>query len=147
MGKKDTERDVLEVEYLDPKTAAYKPVQLNFTKFIEELQKKAKLLSNLGSKMSNTYQKIEATSEERAYEFLSKTIEELQSILLKLPALDSYFKHEVPKNQRSFVKGIRIETSALKNTVVKANQKRHEYVSHKEEMEQLKKLGVDTSVE
>jgi hypothetical protein len=147
MTKRETDNEVFEIEYLDPKTATYKPVQLDYGKFLAELQKKSRLLSSLGTKMSNTYQKLESTSEDKAYEYLSKTIEELQSILLKLPALDTYFKHEVPKNQRNFVKGLRLETSALKNSVVKANQKRHEYVSHKEEMEQLKKLGVDTNVE
>jgi hypothetical protein len=147
MTKREADNEVFEIEYLDPKTATYKPVQLDYSKFLAELQKKSRLLSSLGTKMSNTYQKLESTSEDKAYEYLSKTIEELQSILLKLPALDTYFKHEVPKNQRNFVKGLRLETSALKNSVVKANQKRHEYVSHKEEMEQLKKLGVDTNVE
>ncbi|MFP4489958.1 MAG: hypothetical protein ACLFNZ_00670 [Spirochaetaceae bacterium] len=147
MTNKELEKNIFEIEYLDPATASYKPMQLDFSAFIAELQHKAKLLSTMSSRMSSTYQKLEAASEEKAYAYLSQTIEELQSVLLKLPALDTYFKHEVPKNQRSFVKGVRLETSALKNSVVKANQKRHEYVAYKEEIEQLKKLGVDTSVE
>ena len=147
LTKREMERDILEVEYLDPKTAVYKPVQIDFTKFIADLQKKTKLLANFGSRMSSTYQKLEAAPEEKAFAYLTQTIEELHDILLKLPALDTYFKHEVPKNQRSFVKGVRLETSALKNAVVKSNQKRHEYVSRKEEIEQLKKLGVDANAE
>jgi hypothetical protein len=144
MAKQETKSELIEVEYLDPKTASYKPVQLDFPKFLTELQNKAKLLSSFGTRVSAAYQKLETAPEEKAFSYLTQTIEELQSILLRLPAVDAYFKHEVPKNQRSFIKGIRLETSALKNTVVKANQKRHEYVAYKEEIEQLKKLGIDT---
>jgi hypothetical protein len=40
------------------------------------------------------------------------------------------------------IKGIKIEIGALKNAVVKANQKKYEYIAQKEEQEQLKKLGI-----
>jgi len=30
--------------------------------------------------------------------------------------------------------------------VIRSNQKRHEYIAKKEEIEQLKKLGIDTGV-
>lgn len=142
MSNKNEEKQLLEIEYLDPKTATYKPMQLDFNVFLNELQKKTKLLGSLNSKMSNTYQKLESTSEEKVYDYLSQQIEELQAILLKLPALDTYYKHEAPKNQKNYVKGIKLENTAIKNAVVKANQKRHEYIAQKEEEEQLKKLGV-----
>jgi hypothetical protein len=45
------------------------------------------------------------------------------------------------------IRGIKLEITAIKNSVVKANQKRHEYVSQKEEIEQLKKLGVQPDLE
>jgi hypothetical protein len=53
----------------------------------------------------------------------------------------------VPRSQRNQVKSVRLETSALKNAVVKSNQKRHEYVARKEESEQLKRLGVSSEAE
>ena len=61
-----------------------------------------------------------------------------------MPALDTYFKSETTRSQRALIKGIKLEIGAVKNAVVKANQKKHEYVSRKEEVEQLKKLGITT---
>ena len=57
-----------------------------------------------------------------------------------MEALDTYFKTEVPREK---VKGIKIELSSIKNSIVKANQKKHEYVAKKEEYDQFKKLGID----
>jgi hypothetical protein len=30
----------------------------------------------------------------------------------------------------------------VKNAIIKANQKRHEYIAQKEELEQMKRLGI-----
>jgi hypothetical protein len=142
LTNREQERKIYEVEYLDPKTGTSKSVKLEFNSFIESLQKRSKIIAGLGNRMSVVYQKLEAESEEKVYSYLTNLIEELQSSLLKLPALDEYFKTEVSRTQRSQVKSVRLETTALKNAVVKANQKRHEYVAQKEESEQLKRLGV-----
>ncbi|MCL2759776.1 MAG: hypothetical protein FWD22_06145, partial [Treponema sp.] len=48
-------------------------------------------------------------------------------------------------NDRSKIKGIKPELSALKNTFVKANQIRYDYSAQKEEEEQMKRLGADPS--
>jgi hypothetical protein len=37
------------------------------------------------------------------------------------------------------MRGIKPELSAIKNGIVKANQKRHEYIAQKEEVEQMKR--------
>jgi hypothetical protein len=140
--RKEEEKRVFEIEYFDPQTAASKTVRINFDKFIEDLQKKSKLLGAMGNRMSSTYQKLEQSSEEQIFKLLTVTIDELQGLLLRLPALDTYMKSEVPRAQRSMIKGIKIEIGALKNAVVKANQKKYEYIAQKEEQEQLKKLGI-----
>lgn len=145
MVQKQGEARIYEIEYIDQQTAMPKTIRINFDKFAEEALKKAKVISAMGNRMSPTYQKLEQSSEDRLFKILSNTIEEIQNYLLKLPALDTYFKSETPRTQRSFIKGIKLEITALKNAMVKANQKKHEYVANKEEEEQLKKLGVKPS--
>lgn len=140
--QKDQDKRIFEIEYFDPQTAASRTVRLNFDKFLEDLEKKSRILGALGNRMSTTYQKLEQGSEDQIFKLLTVTIEELQGFLLRLPALDTYLKSEVPRAQRPMVKGIKIEIGALKNAVIKANQKKHEYVAQKEEQEQLKKLGI-----
>ena len=56
--------------------------------------------------------------------------------------VNTYFKSEVGREHRKSLKGVKIEVTTIKNTLVKTNQKRHEYISRTEEIEQMKKLGV-----
>jgi hypothetical protein len=74
--------------------------------------------------------------------FLERNIKDLQSIQKTLSALDEFFKAEVKKEDREKIRGIKPELATLKNAVLRANSKRHEYTAQKEEEEQLKRLGV-----
>jgi len=145
MVQKQGEQRVYEIEYIDQKTAMPRTMRINFDQFVDDALKKSRVIASMGNRLSPTYQKLEQSSEDRLFKLLSNTIEEIQNYLLKLPALDTYFKSETPRSQRTLIKGIKLEITALKNAVVKANQKKHEYVSGKEEEEQLKKLGVKSS--
>jgi hypothetical protein len=66
----------------------------------------------------------------------------VQTLHKILTALDEYFKSEAPQEDRDKVKGIKPELSTMKNAIIRANAKRHEYSAQKEEEEQLKRLGV-----
>lgn len=134
---------IYEIEYFDGDSIRAKTEKLNFTKFMEEAKKRSAVLGNLMSKMSNQYRRMEQAPEEQVFDFLTGNLSEVQLILRRLPALDAYFKTEVPKEQRNLVRGIKMEINAIKNAYVKANQKRHEYTAQKEEREQLKKLGIE----
>ena len=59
-----------------------------------------------------------------------------------LGALDDFFKLETDKEDRDKVKGIKPELAAMKNAIVRANQRRHEFSAQKEEEEQMRKLGI-----
>jgi hypothetical protein len=142
-GRKKEDRQIYEIEYFDTKTSLSKHERIDFQKFLEDVSKRAKVLANLSNKMSSSYQRLEASSEDQIFQFLNKNIQELQIILRRLPALDTYFKSEVSRELRSKIRGMKIEANAIKNSVVKANKKKYEYVSKKEETEQLKRLGVD----
>lgn len=143
ISKKKDDVIFYEIEYFDGTTASSKTENLNFNKFLSEAKKRVNILANLSSKMSSQYRRLEQMEEEKVYEFLVSNLQEIQIVLRRLPALDTFFKTEVPKEQRNLVRGIKLEINGIKNAFVKANQKKHEYVSKKEEREQLKKLGIN----
>lgn len=140
--QKTEESTVYEVEYFDEKTSASKILRLDMKKFIEKTLTQGKLLISLSNRMSTRFQKLENADESAVYDFLEKQIMETQGIFHTLSAVDTFFKTEAPREQRKQIKGIKLEITGIKNNLLKANQKRYEYVSRKEEMEQLKKLGI-----
>ena len=92
------------------------------------------------------YQKINASNEDAILSFVNKQISEVQSIFVIINALDAYFKNEVDTEFKVKVKGMQIELSALRNSIINANKKRGEYASFKEEHAQMQKLGLSDNV-
>jgi hypothetical protein len=146
MLNKDLEEVFYDIEYQDPVLGTTKTEKLDFGAFRLELDKKARYLASLSSRSSSLMTKLEQASEDQLLSILSKNLEELQKIHRTLSALDEFFKSEVSKENREKIRGIKPEISAIKNAIVKANQKRHEYIAQKEEQEQLKKLGIQDNV-
>ena len=92
------------------------------------------------------YNKISSASEDAILSFVNKQVSELQSLFVLLNSLDAYFKKEVANEHKARVKGMQIELSALRNSIINANKKRSEYASYKEEAEQMRKLGISNNV-
>ncbi|MFP4362674.1 MAG: hypothetical protein ACLFR1_02265 [Spirochaetia bacterium] len=136
---------IYEVEFFDITTSATKTEKLNFYQFIEEAEKKAKLLSGFNNKMSPAFKKLSNAKEDQLFDFLNQNLEEVQLLHRRMAALDTFFKSEIPREQRNKLRGIKLELNAIKNSMTKANQKKHEYVAEKEEFEQMKKLGIKTN--
>jgi hypothetical protein len=86
--------------------------------------------------------KLQSMQDEQLISFLERNIRDLQSYHKTLTALDEYFKAEVGKQDREKVRGIKPELGTIKNAIIRANAKRHEYSAQKEEEDQLKRLGV-----
>ncbi len=136
-------KDILvDLDYTDPITTAQREETVNFTQLCEDIRKRSKLYASLNSRTGPAWQRMESITEDGVYAFLEKNIEELQVLHRRLQALDLYFKSEVAKESRSRLHGIKLETETVKNTVIRANQKKHEFVSQKEEIEQMRKLGI-----
>jgi hypothetical protein len=83
--------------------------------------------------------------EDQIIAWLEKNIREVQSVHKTLTALDEYFKTEASRDERDRIKGIKPELSTIKNSILRANQMRHEYSAQKEEEEQMKRLGIKPS--
>ena len=144
-GNKQDSKLTLDLEFFDDISPTARTIKLNFTGFTENLSKRNRVLTAFANKMSSAYLKLEGVPEEQIYKVLESNLKEVREILLLLPPVDTYFKAEVPHERRNQVRGIKIEINGIKNSVVKTNQKMHEYVARKEESEQLKRLGIDST--
>lgn len=138
---------VYEIEYFDEQNSMNRKIKIDLIPFLEQGFKEARILFSLGNKMSATFQKLESASEEAILKFLDTHITATRNITEKLDPLNIYFKSELPQNERTSVKGVKLEVSAIKNTLRKAHQKRLEYIARAEEIEQMKKLGIDASID
>lgn len=129
------------VTVVNPKTGEEKSQKVNATDFLLDIAKKINIYTGIGNR-GPEYSKIESSSEDAILTFVNKQISEVQSFFTTINALDSFFKKEVDLLNRSKIKGMQIELSALRNSLINANKKRGEYASTKEEEEQMKKLGI-----
>jgi hypothetical protein len=142
MAQKEPEEVIHELSYMDATKGMMVRESLNYHQFRIELDRKARILANLGSHGA-AQGKLDAMSEEQLTAFLEKTIRDVQTLHRTLAALDEFFKGEAPKEDRDKVKGIKPELATIKNAIVRANQNRYEYSAQKEEEEQMKRLGIN----
>jgi len=140
----EKEEVIYNVEYLDATKGVPVKEKVNFHHLRDEMMKKAKILASFVR--GPAYQKLSAMNEEQIIGYLERNIREVQTFHKTLGALDDYFKSHAEGHERERIKGIKPELSTLKNTIVKANQLRHEYSAQKEEEEQLRRLGVNPAV-
>lgn len=134
---------VYQVEYSDPITAEHRREEIDFTRLSEEVARRARVLSSMMARNSQSWQRLASAPEEQAYSFLVKGLEDLQRYYRRLSALDEHFKNEITDPEaKPRIRGIKVELATLKTSIIKANQKKHEYVAQKEEIEQMRRLGI-----
>ena len=138
--KKETR--MYEVEIVDPATSVAKRITIDFTEFCKKATQTGRVIASYGSKLSAGYARLETLDEDALYALLEQNIIEIQNFVRILPALSTYFQQEIDHGKRGKLRGIKLEINAVQNALVKSNQRRHEYVSRKEEQEQLRKLGI-----
>ena len=141
MFNKEPEPVIYDLEYMDPNKGIPVREKVNYTSFHNDLERKIRILSPMASRGAATT-KLESMQEEQLVGFLERNIRELQSLHRTLNALDEFFKAEVDREDRDKIRGIKPELATIKNAILRANSKRHEYSAQKEEEEQLKRLGV-----
>ena len=140
LNLKEKER-ICNVPVKDAKTGAEHVQKINVNEFLTDLTHKERIYNGIGMKAVE-YQKISTSNEDAILSFVNKQISEIQSIFVIINSLDAYFKNEIDSEFKTHVKGMQIELSALRNSIINANKKRGEYVSFKEESEQMRKLGI-----
>ena len=126
----------------NPKTDAKTVRTIDYSTFLTNIERKERFCLSFAGRQTTEYKKIEASSDDAVVTFISRQIGDNQEILTLLDALDEYFKITAEKQDKDKIKGMKIELVTIKNTLVKANQKRAEYTSYVEEEIQMKKLGI-----
>ncbi len=115
---------------------------INYQSFFSELANRSRRYTAIAIRGTPGYNKIAAQSEEKILDYVNQQIVECQKMLVMLNALDDFFKSAPQPQNRSHIKGLKMEITSLKNTVVKTNQRRAEYAAYIEEEAQMKKLGI-----
>ena len=140
MLNKEPEPVIYEIEYIDPVKGLAVKEKVNFNVFRADLDKRIRSYSSFSLRNSP---KLETMDERQLQNILEKAVREAQTLHKILTGLDEFFKAEAPRESKEKIKGIKPELSTIKNAIIKANQKRHEYSSQLEAEEQLKRLGVN----
>jgi hypothetical protein len=133
---------VYQVEFVDPFTGSRSTEAVDFKAFADDTNKKARFLGSFMQRGGASARRLEGMDDEQAYKFLQRNIEELQRTLRILAALEEFFRSEITGEAKSRVKLIRGEITTIKGAVIKANQRKHEYVAQNEEREQMRRLGI-----
>ena len=142
-GLRKKER-ICELAIVDQKTGATQHETIYVTQFMMDLEKKIKSYNVIATRSSD-YVRIESAPEDTILSFVNKQLSEIQSLFTIINALDSHFKNSVEGMNKSRIKGLKIDLEALRNSIINVNKKRGEYVSIREETEQLKKLGINNA--
>ncbi|MCL2318986.1 MAG: hypothetical protein FWC45_02795 [Treponema sp.] len=142
---KEPEPIIYDLEYMDPVKGIPVREKVNYTAFRSDLERKIRTLTPLAARGA-AMSKLEAMQEEQLVGFLERNIREVQSLHKILTALDEFFKAAVDRSDREKIRGIKPELGTIKNAILRANSKRHEYSAQKEEEEQLRRLGVNPQI-
>lgn len=140
-NRPEEEREIA-ITTVDPLTQTSKRETVDFNAFIEDLKRRSRIYTGFTSRTSASYQKIELQQEQQILDLLTRHVAELNVLMKQCAGLDEHFKQNAPLEVRDRVRGIKVEISAVRTNLVKANQCRAEYTSQVEEQQQLKKLGI-----
>jgi hypothetical protein len=120
-----------------------KKEKLNFTSYTNWLRMKASFYKSLNNQNSQSYIRASESSNDDLEEFLAKNQQELKRILNKVTTLETFFKEAAEGELKKRVRGYKAELTQLKGIISKMITGLKEYQARKEEIEQLKKLGID----
>ena len=140
LGIKEKPRECT-IVVTDPQSGSKSNQHLEVNTLLAQISKLAHIYAGIAAK-GNEYNKINAAKEDDALIFLNRQIQENQKLFTTINALDEHFKANVEVTQRPKVKGLKIDLSSYRNAIISVNKKRGEYVSAKEEIEQMQKLGI-----
>lgn len=140
------EKDVVySIVIVDAINDVSKRENIHFESFKTEVENRIRRFAAVSTKGTPAFGKLSGMTEDKILEFLSQQISEANHLVAQLNAFDEYFKTNCAQSNKSKIKGLKMEVTAIKNTVAKTNQRRAEYVAFIEEQAQMKKLGISDS--
>jgi hypothetical protein len=140
-GASQEERTFL-VEYVDPQTNTSKVEHLKFDQFITATGRRSRVYNGLLAKSGPAWTKLQTSDEDGLLQFVTKDTQEMYEVIRRLESLDTFFKTEVPREQRSQLRSVGSEVTTINDHVARARKKTRQYVATSEERAQLRKLGI-----
>ncbi|MGO9412704.1 MAG: hypothetical protein ACLQCB_18400 [Spirochaetia bacterium] len=122
-----TDSHTYEITFTEPAAGTTKAEKLSFPQFAQEARKKATLLAAISAGTGPAYKRLEGTSETSLAAFLDKQLNELLLIHRRLAGFNALFQSKAATAGKQGVRGIKLELLAIRNSLVKANQRRHEF--------------------
>lgn len=129
-----------DIEVYNAEHTVKKSIHLNYTQFSEELKSNAHKIYMLST--PENLKKLSTMIDEDILIKINSSMDVFKRSFRKLTALDEFFKEKSPKHVKSEISGIKVELNGIKMSMTNAQKRRNEYLSQKEEIEQLKKLGI-----
>ena len=134
-GRRGKERTV-DVEYLEQDGTRHETVAL--ASFLDSVRRKVELLSSLGDESGQALARLAATPDEPLLEFVERQLSDLLVMHRRMGGVNARLQAETiaarSGARRGEAKGIRLELSAVKNFLVKASQRMHDYTAKLEEL-------------
>jgi hypothetical protein len=128
-----TDSHTYEITFTEPAAGTTKTEKLSFPQFAQEAHKKATLLAAIASGKGPAYRRLEMTREGPLAAFLDKQLNEMLLIHRRLSGFNTLFQEKAAQSGKQGVRGIKLELLAIRNSLVKANQRRHEFGEKSEE--------------
>ena len=126
----------------DQLTQSKRREDVNYNEFHADVSRRIRIYTAFAARKSPGFMKLESQDESVVYEYLAKQLSECHHILVLLTAFNEFYKTSCQPENKTKMKSIQMELTAIKNTLVRTNQRKAEYNSVVEEHEQLKKLGI-----
>jgi len=139
-GRREKDRTV-DVEYLDPDGTRRETVAL--APFLESVKRKVELMASLGEESGQAFARLAAAADDQLLEFVERQLSDLMVLHRRMGGVNAQLQAAPAAGRstgrRGEAKGIRIELSAIKNFLVKANQRMHDYTARLEELQQYQR--------
>jgi len=124
-AQKEQDRNY-KVQYSDPGSPAVKTEVIEIPVFLTETGKKATLLGALAAGSGPAFRKLESTADGTLAAFVDRQLTDLLLIHRRLASLNTLFQSRATADKKQ-LRGIKVELLTIKNSLVKANQRRHEF--------------------
>jgi len=127
---KEPDPVIYHLKYIDPVKNHHVREKLNYGCFRGDMEQRIRSLTPIAS-MDAVVSRLNSLQEEQLVDFLERNIREVQALHKTLNALDDFFKTAVDGMDRDRVRGIKPELATIKNAILRASSKRHEYSAQK----------------
>jgi hypothetical protein len=125
-GQRKPPDRIYRVQYTEPGAAEPRTEPIDFPAFLLESSKKASMLGVLSAGSGPAYRRLEATGDAQLAAFVDRQLNDLLLIHRRMESLNTVFQARAAQEKKT-ARGIKVELLTIKNNIVKANQRRHEY--------------------